>query len=284
MKCPKCGYLGFDSAERCKNCGYEFSLIGSGPTPVPDANLARGSRFRNTPGRPTPPPGVERRLTPAPEGTPLDLPLFGEGMPAPRKPLGVRRPTPTPSRIRPRTDRQPAVPLALNLEAPATLVPRATAAPPRPSPVASPIASVQPAVAAPPSRRFAAAALDALLLGGLDAVVLTFTLKLCGVAVAQMLSLPLVPLVGFLVLLDGGYCVLFTGTMGQTLGKMALGIRVVTDGRDEIDLSRAAWRTVAMMLSILPAGLGFAPAAFGDFRALHDRVAGTRVIQHAAAS
>ena len=26
MKCPKCQYLGFDSGERCRNCGYDFSL------------------------------------------------------------------------------------------------------------------------------------------------------------------------------------------------------------------------------------------------------------------
>jgi uncharacterized RDD family membrane protein YckC len=26
MKCPKCGYLGFESGDRCRNCGYDFSL------------------------------------------------------------------------------------------------------------------------------------------------------------------------------------------------------------------------------------------------------------------
>ena len=26
MKCPKCGYLGFESVDRCRNCGYDFSL------------------------------------------------------------------------------------------------------------------------------------------------------------------------------------------------------------------------------------------------------------------
>jgi uncharacterized RDD family membrane protein YckC len=26
MKCPKCGYLGFERVERCRHCGYEFSL------------------------------------------------------------------------------------------------------------------------------------------------------------------------------------------------------------------------------------------------------------------
>src|SRR5207245_1000125 len=29
MKCPKCGYLGFEHVERCRNCGYDFSLTPS---------------------------------------------------------------------------------------------------------------------------------------------------------------------------------------------------------------------------------------------------------------
>ena len=26
MKCPKCQYFSFDSGDRCRNCGYDFSL------------------------------------------------------------------------------------------------------------------------------------------------------------------------------------------------------------------------------------------------------------------
>src|SRR6476619_2659498 len=26
MRCPKCQYISFDSGDRCRNCGYEFSL------------------------------------------------------------------------------------------------------------------------------------------------------------------------------------------------------------------------------------------------------------------
>ena len=29
MKCPKCSYLGFDTVDRCKNCGYDFSLVAA---------------------------------------------------------------------------------------------------------------------------------------------------------------------------------------------------------------------------------------------------------------
>jgi hypothetical protein len=31
MKCPKCGYLGFEAVDRCRNCGYDFSLSTATP-------------------------------------------------------------------------------------------------------------------------------------------------------------------------------------------------------------------------------------------------------------
>ena len=34
MKCPKCDYLGFETGDRCKNCGYDFSLLAA-PEPEP---------------------------------------------------------------------------------------------------------------------------------------------------------------------------------------------------------------------------------------------------------
>ena len=34
MKCPKCDYLGFDTGDRCKNCGYDFSLSPAAPAPA----------------------------------------------------------------------------------------------------------------------------------------------------------------------------------------------------------------------------------------------------------
>ncbi len=33
MKCPKCSYLGFDTGDRCKNCGYDFSLVATDRDP-----------------------------------------------------------------------------------------------------------------------------------------------------------------------------------------------------------------------------------------------------------
>ena len=40
MKCPKCHYLGFETGDRCKNCGYDFSLLAlADETPHPDLPL-----------------------------------------------------------------------------------------------------------------------------------------------------------------------------------------------------------------------------------------------------
>jgi uncharacterized RDD family membrane protein YckC len=38
MKCPKCDYLGFETGDRCKNCGYDFSLMAHS-TAARDADL-----------------------------------------------------------------------------------------------------------------------------------------------------------------------------------------------------------------------------------------------------
>ena len=44
MKCPKCDYLGFETGDRCKNCGYDFSLLAS-PEPEPaDLSLTLPTR------------------------------------------------------------------------------------------------------------------------------------------------------------------------------------------------------------------------------------------------
>ena len=33
MKCPKCNYIGFEPTDRCRNCGYDFSLAPAGGRP-----------------------------------------------------------------------------------------------------------------------------------------------------------------------------------------------------------------------------------------------------------
>src|SRR5437660_12776880 len=42
MKCPKCGYLGFERVDRCRNCQYDFSLTS--PIPEPDLTIRRDTQ------------------------------------------------------------------------------------------------------------------------------------------------------------------------------------------------------------------------------------------------
>jgi uncharacterized RDD family membrane protein YckC len=154
----------------------------------------------------------------------------------------------------------------------------------QPSPTAeAPALPEAGAVAAPAGSRAAAAAIDLGLVALIDVIVLHFTLALCGLTFADLRVLPLWPMAAFLLLLNGGYVVLFTGTLGQTFGKMAMAIEVVPDQRAKMDLRRSALRAAAIVLSLLPVGLGWLAGLVGDGRGLHDRLAGTRVVRVAGA-
>jgi uncharacterized RDD family membrane protein YckC len=89
------------------------------------------------------------------------------------------------------------------------------------------------------------------------------------------------PLIGgiFGFVVGFGYPIFFLGKYGQTLGKMALKLKVVTPDGAPISYSRAAGRSLAEMLNGCTLGIGYLIAAFDDQRrGLHDRLAGTRVI------
>jgi uncharacterized RDD family membrane protein YckC len=79
---------------------------------------------------------------------------------------------------------------------------------------------------------------------------------------------------------NGSYLVAFTAG-GQTLGKMAAGIRVVAAESDStLDVGRALVRTLVWLVLAVPAGLGFLTALLSrDHRGLHDRFSGTRVVR-----
>ncbi|HXE81005.1 MAG TPA: RDD family protein, partial [Vicinamibacterales bacterium] len=63
---------------------------------------------------------------------------------------------------------------------------------------------------------------------------------------------------------------------GQTIGKMAFGLKVVSvEGR--MSAFTAFVRSAGCLLSAATLGAGLAPALFGG-RALHDRLAGTTVV------
>jgi uncharacterized RDD family membrane protein YckC len=130
------------------------------------------------------------------------------------------------------------------------------------------------------SSRILAGLLDAGLLLAVDAAVLYFTLRLCGLTGSEILQLPVVPMAAFFLLLNGGYFIAFTAVGGQSIGKMALGIKVITQEDGSVPIGRATLRTLAYLISALPLGAGFlAGVLSADRLALHDRLAHTRVVR-----
>lgn len=284
MKCPKCQYISFDSGERCRNCGYDFSLSITAPDtdlPIQTANDAVGPladlSLNETPALPL--FSGDRRDR--------DTPLVAAGA-APRAPLAVRRAAPAPPRPRPRRDPlaaeprlaldtadlgPPPVPSAESADADEQDVPEITSD------------SVWDTNVATIGSRLTGGAVDVLLLGTVDLIVLYFTLRICDLSFAETLTLPLVPFLAFLVILNGGYLAAFVAANGQTIGKMAAGTRVVPADpgarlQDRVTFEQAVLRAAASVVSALPLGLGFLPALFGsERRALHDRLADTRVVK-----
>ena len=307
MKCPKCGYLGFEYVERCRNCGYDFSL--SPPPSLPELRIRReepdeGSPLDDlalmdavpvaTPEAASQPvakgPDSIARATwsSAQAGGRRELPLFGDPMPddvplivkasPPRTPLAVRRATPEVPRLRADQPRAPALDLAPDSDHGQTALSTGareghTGGWPEQDPHVEP----EPASL---SARVAAVAIDLIVLAAIDALVVYFTAQICGLTSRDLDVLPKAPLLAFLLVQNGGYLVAFTAG-GQTLGKMAAGIKVVpTDADASLDLGRSLLRTLVWTALAVPAGLGFLTALVGhDRRGLHDLCAGTRVVR-----
>lgn len=77
----------------------------------------------------------------------------------------------------------------------------------------------------------------------------------------------------------GGILVTFWALAGQTPGMRFLSIRLTQNGSHDVTLGCATRRVLALMLSIVPLGLGeFAILRDPSRRAWHDRLAGTEVI------
>jgi len=300
MKCPKCGYLGFEPADRCRNCGYDFLLArpievqdlairdAAEPGPLDDLALVDAGLARQAPIPRPDRRDLDRTAGGAAPGAPgSDLPLFGPPIvgdeplitraSAPRPPLAVRRATPDTPRGGIKQARAQTLDLALGFDVSAApvLFPEGGRAQSDPWP--APGETVQDASL---GARCVAAVIDLMILAAIDAVVISFTMQICGITIADVAILPKGPLVAFLFVQNGGYLVAFTAG-GQTLGKMATGIKVVSaESNSSPELGRALLRTVLWLMLAIPAGLGFLTTLFSrDHRGLHDRFAGTRVVR-----
>jgi uncharacterized RDD family membrane protein YckC len=127
--------------------------------------------------------------------------------------------------------------------------------------------------------RAQAAAVDAVLLAGLFSVVVYFASRSAHVSIDGLR--PSWPYLGaYLCFLALVYAVYFTGTTGQTLGKIVYGLRVVDTAGRPPGYLRAAGRAALGALGVGLAGLGLLPVIFDPARrAFHDRVLHTRVIR-----
>lgn len=82
------------------------------------------------------------------------------------------------------------------------------------------------------------------------------------------------------VLVNASYVIFFLGRYGATLGKMAVKLRVVNPDGSKLTWGKAVGRYFAEIVSGLTLGIGYIMAGFDpERRALHDRIAATRVIR-----
>ncbi len=315
MKCPKCGYLGFESGDRCRNCGYDFSLAPSFAPPSLDGSGGRAPAvdFVLDPGPEVVRPSLDLdRLIGelnATETAAADLPLFPPPQPDKLDALDKELPPPVPAPRRTRTTAAaedaplitaPARPRApLGVRRSTGEIPRA-----RPRTTRTPVPHEEPLFETPPVAvigqaferekaamaagglpagsfsRVSAGLIDAALISTVDTVVVYLTLRLLGLSTANMFDLPLLPLAAFFLLLNGGYFVAFTAVGGQSIGKMALRIKVIGENAGAVPVAQAVVRTIAYIASALPLGAGFLTGIIrADRLALHDRLAHTRVVR-----
>jgi uncharacterized RDD family membrane protein YckC len=295
VKCPKCGYLGFETVDRCRNCGYDFSLRST--TAFPELPIRRADDSPDDDfddlalidGAAVPAP-VRRRPEPQP-ARPVEeeFPLFDDPFEpetpmitrpsAPRAPLAVRRATPDLARVREPQPRAAMLDLVPEDED-ALSPPMSPAARARTTEWTDPRQALDALTVASAASRMAAAAFDLVLLGTIDLAIVYFTMQICGVGFDELHLLPKAPLATFLAIQNGGYLVAFTAA-GQTLGKMLVGIKVIAVDPDApLDAGRAIVRTAVWVVLAAPVGVGFISMFFNrDRRGLHDRVAGTRVVR-----
>ncbi len=329
MKCPKCGYLGFETTDRCRNCQYDFSLAPFSADP--ELALQSAERRVESNGDFELPP--IKRQTDSLSASALDLDrLFGTAEPAveatgatvstgpaitilddeaeppfeplselspeplvrtsselssepsselpfddapivpppaARPPLAVRRSTPELPRNRPRTTR-PVRSEPLQLEA-------------EPHGGESAVDIVASLMETPAlSARVSAGLIDTALLVAIDLTVLFLTLRITGLqnTFDDVRVLPPIPLAGFLAILTFSYVAAFTVAGGQTVGKMIMNLRVIGDDGRPVDAAGGMLRAAGCMLVPVTLGLSYVPALVtSDHRALHDRLAGTRVVR-----
>ena len=315
MNCPACSEGLTRGPERCSRCGTVVYLPVEGSL-APDPQLTPPARTKGEPMREI--PGLKKKERTWKDevrervrdrrqrrSAPGDLPLFRDEEAAPEaEPLAPEAADPEPAgRAGLAVDDLPLRPFepAIAPARPAPAPPRTVALPP-PRPAAPPARELdtldddaeeewpaepaaRPEAMRPVERparfveRVGAAAVDAALLVGLFAVVIYFASRAAQVTVPALL--PAWPfLAGYLAFLGLIYAGYFTGTTGQTLGKIVAGLRVVDAAGHPPGFLKALARAGLGSVGVGLAGLGAAPMLLDPAgRGLHDRLLKTRVVK-----
>lgn len=225
---------------------------------------------------------------------PADRPLSTLPPPAAEEP-SPSAPVTGPGRARPRRNLSPSPDFVPEPSRPDRELTRAARGSLEVPPIDEPLGSdedewpvelpARPQAAAPLERpalaqeRAMAAGLDFAMAVGTAAVVIYFAGRAARVPVRGLLaSWPY--LLAYLAVLGLVYVGYFTGTTGQTLGKMATGLRVVDVGGRPPGFVRAFLRGALGALGVALGGLGLLPMLFDPARrAFHDRVFRMRVVK-----
>jgi uncharacterized RDD family membrane protein YckC len=76
------------------------------------------------------------------------------------------------------------------------------------------------------------------------------------------------------------YFILFHAISGQTIGKLCMGLRLISQDGSQLSVGSAFLRSIGYILSSLPLAIGFFWAAFDRKKlAWHDRLAGSTVVK-----
>ncbi|MFH1217870.1 MAG: RDD family protein [Pseudomonadota bacterium] len=134
--------------------------------------------------------------------------------------------------------------------------------------------------------RFMALMIDSLLLGFMAVVSLSVLLSgtegFAFLSLRNLFALAALYAIfwpAWLVFFAGAYFVVLHSCGGQTLGKIFMGIQVVSTSGSELSMGSSFLRLVGYLLSALPFGAGFLWAVLDkEHSSWHDRLAGSRVI------
>ena len=242
MRCPACGYIGFDHVPTCKQCGKALPRLrmesGSVAPVRPAARIASRRMGRGSPGA--------DRLG---EGEPLaSATVEPAGAPPPASP--VPEDTGAPESSIARADLGALRKAGFWRRAVALLVDLAI--------VLALVASGGMLVAL------------AVQVGGWFSSTPEVALEWLEESARRFL----------VVLIALCYFTLFVGFRGQTPGKMLLGLRIIRVTGEEVGYGRAFVRWIGQILGLLPLGIGFLMVVVSrKQQGLHDKLAGTYVVR-----